>query len=125
MVRLPVGVCAPPGAALSRGQQRSTLLGGYLISVENFPDPRQVQPCRFADLAQRQASLSRPLKGFPAGDASLVALAVDARELRLGALHIGAGFLLGVPWHAESLFASRRRRSSFSVQHGGSQDDLG
>lgn len=76
------------------GPQRTALLGGYLIPVENFPDSRQVQPGRFADLAQRQALRSRTLKGFPASNASLIPLAVDAREFRLSALHLGAGFLL-------------------------------
>jgi hypothetical protein len=82
------------------GPQGSTLLGGYLISVENFSDSRQVQPGCFADLAQRQARLSRTLKGFPASYADLIALAVNAREFRLSALHLGAGLVLGVLCHA-------------------------
>jgi hypothetical protein len=63
-----------------------------------------VQPGRFADLAQRQARFSRTLKDFPAGDAGLIALAINPREFRLSALHLGAGFLFRVLRHAESLF---------------------
>jgi hypothetical protein len=65
-----------------------------------------VQPGCFAYLAQRQARLSRPFKRFPASDANLIALAVNARELRLSALHLGAGFLFRVLRHAESLFVT-------------------
>jgi hypothetical protein len=59
-----------------------------------------VQPGRFANLAQRQARLSRMLKGFPASDASLIALSVNAGELRLSALDLGACLVLGVLCHA-------------------------
>jgi hypothetical protein len=81
-------------------RQRSTFLGGYLILVENFPDSRQVQPGRIADLTERQACLSRAFKCFPAREAGSVALAVNAREFRLSTLHVGAGFLLGILRHA-------------------------
>ena len=103
MVRLPVGVSAPPGAALSERPQRSNFLGGYLISIENFPDSRQVQSGRFTNLAKRQARLSRTLKGFPPSYPSLIALAVNTRELRLSALHLSTSFVLGVPGHEGSL----------------------
>jgi hypothetical protein len=63
-----------------------------------------VQPGCFANLAQRQARFSGTLKGFSASHADLISLLVNARELRLGALHLGAGFLLWVLRHAGSLF---------------------
>lgn len=53
-----------------------------------------MQARRFADLTQRQTRLARTLEGFPASDANLIALSVNAGEFRLRALHLGAGFLL-------------------------------
>ena len=65
-----------------------------------------MQPGCFAYLTQRQARLSRPFKRFPASNANLIALAVNARELRLSALHLGAGLLLDILRHARSLFVT-------------------
>lgn len=53
MVRPSAGVTAPPGAASFERPQPSIFLGGYLIPVENFPNPSQVQPGSFANLAER------------------------------------------------------------------------
>jgi hypothetical protein len=63
-----------------------------------------VQPRRLADLAQGQARLAGALEGFPACDAGLVALAVQARELRLSTLYLGAGFSLASIGALGSLF---------------------
>lgn len=64
-----------------------------------------MQSGRLANLAQRQARSARTLKRLASNDADLIALAVNARELRLSALDLGAGLVLGVLWHAGSLFA--------------------
>jgi hypothetical protein len=79
---------------------------------ENFSNSGQVQARRFADLAQRQTRLARTLEGFPASDAGTVALAVNAREFRLSAFHLGAGFRFGVLRHVGSLFVAAPRTNS-------------
>jgi hypothetical protein len=67
-----------------------------------------MQVGRLADLAERQARFSRPLKTLASGFAGFLVFIPGALELRLGALHVGAGFPLRIVRHPSGAYSSER-----------------
>lgn len=100
MVRLPVGVRAPPGAAFfcRIGSERSNFgargLQTLFRRAKNSRHSRPMQARRLADLADRQACLPCSLEAFASCLARFLLLPPDALKRRLSALHISARFLL-------------------------------
>ena len=104
MVRPPVGVSAPPGAALSERQQPSRTVGRFptvlLFSPEDFPDARAMQADRLAYLGKRRSGFLRLGESFaPCLSRGFhVPLVIELRAPRLG-----ERFSFGVPRHGSSL----------------------
>ncbi len=86
MVRLPVGVSAPPGAAFLGIVFEGSIFVGHpptkmrLFLTKDFGDARPMQVGYLADLAESQSGFSRLLKTLAPSLAGLLMLVASALE---------------------------------------------